>query len=314
MAKYFIRQNGTTVQGPFEEDKIKVWIRQGRVRAEFEFSQDGAKWDVGDGHVLFDEVERPVAVGGGRGEPVLHSVHRKEPVSDLVACPTCAEMIQRLARKCRFCGEWVVEGGGAPKRPFVRALVSRILPVKQRGVIASVSSIALLLLAIAIGAWADFDITESGSRAAARGTLSFKAGLFGADMGTEHLSYWSGSLRDMKSELVSTAVVATITAFALVAAIVIHGVLIVRGAGRRLILSACVLSAVVVGGAVVMSRTGIYARLRQAPTDPELQGGTAVSVGASMGTSFWISGVALLIGCAQWLDSRSRVLRPDQVT
>jgi hypothetical protein len=33
--------------------------------------------------------------------------------SSLVKCPSCAEMIQVEAKKCRFCGEELLQKGGA---------------------------------------------------------------------------------------------------------------------------------------------------------------------------------------------------------
>ena len=55
MGAYFIRQNGRSVQGPFDEDRIRGWIAQGRVRTEMEFSADGQLWIPGSEHRLFAE-------------------------------------------------------------------------------------------------------------------------------------------------------------------------------------------------------------------------------------------------------------------
>ncbi len=106
MSKYLIRQSGGSVQGPFEEDQIKGWIRQGRVKPDFEFSRDGQQWIAGVGHHLFDEVHVAAPVVE-KAEPIAHATRRPAGESGLVPCPVCAELIQRNAQKCRFCSEWV---------------------------------------------------------------------------------------------------------------------------------------------------------------------------------------------------------------
>ncbi len=51
--RYYIRHR-RDVQGPFEEDSIKEWIAEGRVRKEMEFSEDGETWTAGRRHELFE--------------------------------------------------------------------------------------------------------------------------------------------------------------------------------------------------------------------------------------------------------------------
>lgn len=46
--QYWIRQNGSDVQGPFPVERVRGWVQAGRVRPEMEFSADGEIWATGD--------------------------------------------------------------------------------------------------------------------------------------------------------------------------------------------------------------------------------------------------------------------------
>lgn len=42
--RYYIRQKKSYVSGPHEVEHIRQWIREGKVREEMEFSEDGEDW------------------------------------------------------------------------------------------------------------------------------------------------------------------------------------------------------------------------------------------------------------------------------
>ncbi len=45
--RYYIRQQKTIVSGPHDLDHIKLWIREGKVRPNMEFSPDEIDWQIG---------------------------------------------------------------------------------------------------------------------------------------------------------------------------------------------------------------------------------------------------------------------------
>lgn len=45
--RYYIRQNGRDVAGPFDEAQVRSWIREGAVRSYMEISTDGVEWSFG---------------------------------------------------------------------------------------------------------------------------------------------------------------------------------------------------------------------------------------------------------------------------
>lgn len=44
---YYIRQQRKHVSGPHQLDAIKQWVKEGKVREEMEFSEDGDEWMLG---------------------------------------------------------------------------------------------------------------------------------------------------------------------------------------------------------------------------------------------------------------------------
>jgi hypothetical protein len=61
VATYFIRQGGHGAQGPFEEERIRGWIAQGRVRGEggTAVSADGQLWIAVGEHPVFASAALP---------------------------------------------------------------------------------------------------------------------------------------------------------------------------------------------------------------------------------------------------------------
>ena len=45
--RYYIRQQKKYVSGPHDEEHIRQWVREGKVREEMEFSEDGVEWMLG---------------------------------------------------------------------------------------------------------------------------------------------------------------------------------------------------------------------------------------------------------------------------
>jgi hypothetical protein len=45
--RYYIRQLREHVSGPHDVESIRAWIKQGKVREEMEFSEDGHEWMLG---------------------------------------------------------------------------------------------------------------------------------------------------------------------------------------------------------------------------------------------------------------------------
>lgn len=45
--RYYIRQQRKHVSGPFDLERLKAWVRDGKVREEMEFSEDGETWMLG---------------------------------------------------------------------------------------------------------------------------------------------------------------------------------------------------------------------------------------------------------------------------
>jgi hypothetical protein len=45
--RYYIRQHRKFVSGPHRIEDIREWVREGKVREEMEFSEDGVEWMLG---------------------------------------------------------------------------------------------------------------------------------------------------------------------------------------------------------------------------------------------------------------------------
>lgn len=45
--RYYIRQHRKHVSGPHEIESIRTWVKEGKVRDEMEFSEDGVDWMLG---------------------------------------------------------------------------------------------------------------------------------------------------------------------------------------------------------------------------------------------------------------------------
>jgi hypothetical protein len=57
---YYIRQQRKHISGPHELDAIREWVKQGKVRPEMEFSEDGTTWMLGiEMYELFGDVADP---------------------------------------------------------------------------------------------------------------------------------------------------------------------------------------------------------------------------------------------------------------
>jgi hypothetical protein len=57
--RYYIRQHRKFVSGPHRVEDIRVWVREGKVREEMEFSEDGVTWMLGLEMVDLFPADRP---------------------------------------------------------------------------------------------------------------------------------------------------------------------------------------------------------------------------------------------------------------
>lgn len=90
MATYYIRQNGASAQGPFEESRISGWIALGRVRADMEISGDGRTWIPVSEHRL-----------GAASPPVATPVAPPPFVRQVQPVEVVEEVEQPVARSSR---------------------------------------------------------------------------------------------------------------------------------------------------------------------------------------------------------------------
>ena len=57
--RYYIRQQKKFVSGPHDVEHVRAWIKEGKVRSEMEFSEDGVEWIWGIELInLFDRPRR----------------------------------------------------------------------------------------------------------------------------------------------------------------------------------------------------------------------------------------------------------------
>lgn len=99
MSSYLIRQNGGGAQGPFEEERVRGYIAQGKVRAGMEISADGRTWVPVERHPLFAAAPSVRAVSGPPPVRAAQPVEEVEEVEEISAAP--ARPDRRPARRPR---------------------------------------------------------------------------------------------------------------------------------------------------------------------------------------------------------------------
>ena len=142
--QYWIRQ-GPNVQGPFDIERVRGYIEQGRVRPDMELSADGVSWRPGSEYAeLFppvldlDEVlpvlepSPPVLeLPPPAPAPIVRAAPSRRSPADGDICPHCGEDVRAGARTCKHCGERITtgrsvrrDGGRAPAGGQPAAIVA----------------------------------------------------------------------------------------------------------------------------------------------------------------------------------------------
>ena len=58
--RYYVRQHRKHVSGPFDFTQLRAWVKEGKIREEMEFSEDGEEWMLGLEMIeLFERPRRP---------------------------------------------------------------------------------------------------------------------------------------------------------------------------------------------------------------------------------------------------------------
>lgn len=127
MARHYWIRQGPNVQGPFDAERVKRYIGQGRVRPDMQLSEDGVIWRVGSEFAeLFPPTLALREVGPAlepsppilelpppAPRPVPRVAPSRTSEADGDTCPHCGEQVRVGARTCKHCGERITTGRSA---------------------------------------------------------------------------------------------------------------------------------------------------------------------------------------------------------